>query len=48
MNGPMHRIRTPSKAETPGLVTGPTPVGENQEKTIDSTAATLKGVRTAE
>jgi len=29
-------------------VTGPTPVGENQEKTIDSIAATLKGVRAAE
>jgi len=44
----MHRIRMPSNAEIPGLVTGPIPVGENQEKTIDSIAATLKGVRTAE
>jgi hypothetical protein len=44
----MDRIKIPSNAETPELVTGPTPVGENQEKMIDSIAATLKGVRAAE
>ena len=39
-------MRIPIDAEDNGLIVGPIPIGENQERTIDMIAATPNGVRT--
>jgi DNA topoisomerase VI subunit A len=44
-NGKIHNVRIPIEAEDGGLIVGPIPIGENQERTIDMIAATPNGVR---
>jgi DNA topoisomerase VI subunit A len=42
----MHNVRMPIDAEDNGLIVGPIPIGENQERTIEMIAATPNGLRT--
>lgn len=39
-------MRMPIDAEDNGLIVGPIPIGENQERTIEMIAATPNGLRT--
>jgi len=45
-NGKIHNVRIPIEAEDGGLIVGPIPIGENQERTTEVIAATPNGVRT--
>jgi len=43
-NGAMHNVSIPTAAEEKGVIIGPVPIGENQEKTTETADATLNGV----
>jgi hypothetical protein len=47
-NGATHNVRIPSNAEDNGFISGPIPIGENQEKAIDMMAPTANGVNILE
>jgi hypothetical protein len=40
----MHNVSIPTAAEEKGVIIGPVPIGENQEKTTETAPATLNGV----
>jgi hypothetical protein len=47
-NGATHNVRMPTNVEDSGFISGPILIGANQEKVIDTIAATANGVNTLE